>query len=284
MKKLLVILALLPALAVAANSPKKQPQPSSILYDVTAQKVIHDINANHLVSIASMTKIMTVLAVLKAEQNMDEMLVVQGREGSRRIRAGMRMTRRDLIELTLVSSDNLAARTLIETYPNGGVSGIMAMNVIAEELGADDTTFIEPTGLMAGNRSTMADMIKITAEAAKYPIFREMANKTTASVQAEQVGRARRIMRGLITGNNTNPFAHESSDFQILVAKTGLTSAAGWCLTMMIIYDQRTYILVTAGNRDRQSRKRMADYLIALSTNNRYQLAIKNDDPGQGGL
>lgn len=281
MRKIL-LLALLVA-ATGLQAANKTPQPSSILYDVDAKRVIHDVNANHLISIASMTKIMTVLAVLKAEQSLDEMITVVGKEGSRRIRPGMRLSRRDLIELTLISSDNLAARTLIENYPSGGVSGIMAMNAIAEELEANDTTFVEPTGLMSGNRSTMADMIKITMAASKYPIFHEMANKETASVHAEQLNRTQKVMRWLVKGNNTNPFVHEPGNFQILVAKTGLTNAAGWCLTMMINYNGRPYVLITAGNRDRQSRKRMADYLIALATKDQYQLRIKADDRQEGG-
>lgn len=270
-------------MSLGLQAGPRSPQPSSILYDIATRRVIHDVNANHLVSIASMTKIATVLTVLKAEQNMDEMVTVVGREGSRRIRPGMRLSRRDLIELTLISSDNLAARTLIEAYPSGGVSGIMAMNAIAEELEAYDTTFVEPTGLMAGNRSTMADMIKITMEAAKYPIFREMANKESAAVQAEQLGKARKIIRALIKGNNTNPFVHEPGNFEILVAKTGLTSAAGWCLTMMINYNGKDYVLITAGNRDKQSRKRMADYLIALVTDDQYRIHIKANDRLEGG-
>jgi len=111
----LAIIATTLSLAYGA-SPRKpvQPQPSSYLIEVESGRVLHATNETESISIASMTKIMTVLAVVEAKQDMSEMLTVVGREGSSRIRRGMQLSRRDLIELTLLSSDNLASRTLIE--------------------------------------------------------------------------------------------------------------------------------------------------------------------------
>ncbi len=275
---ILILSLLLAILSTAYAAPKRvAPVPTAILYDLTAKRVLYEQNSQALISIASMTKILTVLAVLKAEQNLNEVLKVTGREGSPRIRSGMLMTRIDLIELTLVSSDNLAARTLIEHHPNGYASGILAMNRIAEELGAKNTNIQEPTGLSADNKSTAEDLVKITQESGKYELFTRFANRERSEIQAEQVSKAKRFFYW-IRGNNTNPFVHEPGQIQILSAKTGLTSAAGWCLTMMFSYNGNRYVLVTAGNRNRVDRKRVADMLIERVTNYQYRVKIADTD------
>lgn len=278
LSKIIIILAVLATvlnLVWAAPARKPQPpQPSAILIEVESGRVLHATNEKESISIASMTKVMTVLAILEARQDMDEILTVVGREGSSRIRRGMQLSRRDLIELTLVSSDNLAARTLIEHYPEGGISGIIAMNNIAEQLGAVNSSFVEPSGLLAANKSTARDMAVITREAARYPIFTEMANREKSDIRLEQISRAKKIVQW-IRGNNTNPFAHEVNNYEIIVAKTGLTRAAGWCLTMMFRYNQKTYIMVTAGNRDKFARRKTADYLIALATDYKYRIRLE---------
>jgi D-alanyl-D-alanine endopeptidase (penicillin-binding protein 7) len=151
------------------------------------------------------------------------------------------------------------------------------MNHIAERIGADDSSFVEPSGLLAANKSTVEDMVRITREAARHPIFTEMANREKSEIKLEQISRARKIIRW-IRGNNTNPFAHEDNNYEIIVAKTGLTRAAGWCLTMMFKYQGRTYIMVTAGNRDKFARKKIADYLIALVTDDRYRIRIQEEN------
>lgn len=276
LSKIIIVLAVLATvlnLAYAAPPRQPAPQPSAMLIEVESGRVLHATNEQSTISIASMTKVMTVLAIMEARQDLDEVLTVTGRESSSRIRRGMRLSRRDLIELTLVSSDNLAARTLIEHYPESGVAGIVSMNHIAERIGAHASSFVEPTGLLAGNKSTAQDLVLITQAAAQWPIFTEMANREKSSIKIEKASRARKIIQW-IRGNNTNPFAHEPVDYEIIVAKTGLTRAAGWCLTMMFKYKQKTYVMVTAGNRDKFARKRVADYLIALVTDDRYRVRL----------
>ncbi len=278
---ILILSTLFAIVNVAYGAPKNNkqvvPTPTAILYDVKSNKVLYDVNANFKISIASMTKILTVLTVLKANQDLNEVITVKGREGSSRIRPGMRMTRIDIIELTLVSSDNLAARTLMEHYPGGYERGIEAANKLAQDLEATDTRIVEPTGLSAENQSTVMDLIRLTIESSKYELFTRFANRERSEIQAEQVSKAKRFYQW-VRGNNTNPFVHEPGQIQILSAKTGLTSAAGWCLTMMFSYNGNRYVLVTAGNRNRVDRKRVADMLIERVTNYQYRVKIADTD------
>ena len=261
-------------LAQASKKPTRpRVEPASIVYDVSSGQAIHAVNETGNISIASMTKMVTVLTVLESGQNLGEPVTVKGREGSSRIRVGMELTRYDLIELAMVSSDNLAARTLIEHYPGGYAEGITAMNALVRRIGATNTTLVDPTGLLAANTSTVEDLVKITQQTINYPVFRKFANQTSAEVRAERVSKAKRAFLW-ITGRTTNPFAGEKTNFEILSFKTGLTSAAGWCLTMLVNYNNRQYILVTAGNQSKQARKMQADQLIQRITNQQYRIEI----------
>lgn len=278
MSKLKLILVMLvlstSVMAQTKSKPTKiRAEPSSVLYDVGTGRNLHEHNATNTISIASMTKLITVLTVFEANQDLNETIRVIGKESSSRIRVGMILSRADLIELAMVASDNLAARTLIEHYPGGYARGIDAMNALAYRLGATHTSLIEPTGLFAANTSTADDIVKITQAAGQYLQFAKFANQKTAEVRAERVSKTRRVFQW-ITGRTTNPFANEPVKFEMLAFKTGFTTAAGYCLTMLVSYNNRQYILVTAGNSSKQARKVQADRLIKQITNQQYQIDI----------
>jgi serine-type D-Ala-D-Ala endopeptidase (penicillin-binding protein 7) len=279
-KSTIAIIALLITASFAqAGKPNRQRvEPTSIVYDVASGQVIHSVDSDRVVSIASMTKMVTVLTVLAAGQSLGEFVPVRGKETSSRISRGMLLTRYDLIELAMVSSDNLAARTLIEHYPGGYQEGIQAMNHLVRELGANNTTLVDATGLLGANTSTAEDLVKITQRTVDYPIFQRFANQTKSEVRAERVNKTRRAFLWIV-GRTTNPFAHETNNFEIISFKTGLTSTAGWCLTMLVSHNNRQYILVTAGNRSKQARRMQADQLIQQITNQQYQIRVADLSP-----
>ena len=258
---LLIVLTLITNIASA-----KLVQPSSILFDVDSQTSLIEHNASGVISIASMTKMITVLAVLESRQDLTETITVTGREGSPRIRSGMRLTRLDVIKLALVASDNLAARTLIENFTGGYQAGINSMNAFVHSIGATSTTLVEPTGLLAANTSTAEDMVKVAQAAAKYSLFTQLANQPLAQVNVEQINKTKHILRQ-VTGVSTNPFVLAPVNFKMLAVKTGFTNAAGWCITMLVSYNNHRYVLVTAGNATKQARKMQADKLIQQITN-----------------
>lgn len=287
-KKLVSVWLLLVCTAVTATvQPRKQytppirrlaPIPSSIVYDVDQRKNVYEVNSSGIVSIASMTKMITVLTVLEANQDLNETITIIGKESSPRIRKGQRMSRSDVIELALVASDNLAAHTLIENYPTGYSNGVRAMNELVQRLGAVSTVIVEPTGLMADNKSTVNDMTKIAQAAGTYSMFSRFANMPRAQVQVEQVSKKKHIFQWIV-GNSTNPFVMQPVNFQMLAVKTGFTSAAGWCITMLVSYNNHRYVLVTTGNPSKQARKMQADNLIQrMITNQQAQVEVADSN------
>ena len=219
----------------------------------TGQMLVGD-RTEKIRSIASITKIMTVMVVLNSKLDLQETVVVVGKESSSRIRRGDKITRRELIDLALVASDNLAARTLSETSNMSYKQFIQKMNDFAKELGMTRTVYADSTGLLAANMSTAGDIKTLIESTVDFDVFRENAMRTNTLIHVQHNNRWRTV-----TANNTNKFAGK---MDIIGAKTGFTSAAGLCLTMMFSENGQRYVLVVMGARSGDQRHRMVKKLI----------------------
>jgi D-alanyl-D-alanine endopeptidase (penicillin-binding protein 7) len=161
--------------------------------------VIQSKNINEIRSIASITKLMTVMVVLDANQDLDQRLTQH--------------TRRDLINLALIKSDNAAANTLCEKYPGGYNKCIDAMNKKTQVLGMSQTKFKDATGLSVFNISTARDLITLVLTAKNY--MEIVAASNTGKIKIKNQKKS-------ITVNNTNPIVNRRHDF--IVSKTGWTN------------------------------------------------------------
>lgn len=263
MYKIFAVLVLLifSAGANAATVKKvKQPPPppTYVLWNVDTEEYVTDHNGSMVRPIASLTKLMTVYVVWNEGLDMDEELTVFGREASTKIRRGMKLSRGALVELTLVSSDNLAARTLAESHPGGYLKFIDEMNKAAGQLEMWDTKFQDATGLLGGNVSSASDIRKLVLAVADIGVINKAANATAVEFTSKVVHK-NRTKEILVVGNNTNYFAGK---LDIVAAKTGYTSSAGRCLTMLFNYRGSTYLLVVMGAQSSQHRKKMVEHLL----------------------
>lgn len=242
-----------------ALAQRKAPEPVSYaLINLDTNESIVSVNDDRVRPIASITKLMSALVVLQMGLDLDEMVTVTGPENSSRIRRGMRMTRSALLELSLISSDNLAARTLAETYPGGYREFIEQMNNTARNLGMIDTNFSDATGLLAANTSSAQDIAKLVSILTPWDIFAHAANKiniVTTALMPQKRGEREVVVRGM----NTNNFVGK---LDILAAKTGYTSRAGRCLTMLFNKDGNRYLLVVMGAQNPAHRTRIVNQLI----------------------
>ena len=90
-----------------------------------------------VVPIASVTKLMTAMVVLDAKLPLDQALPVTIRDAKEmqgvysRVRIGSEISRREMLLLTLMSSENRAAASLAHHYPGGYAAFIQAMNAKA---------------------------------------------------------------------------------------------------------------------------------------------------------
>lgn len=238
------------------KAPTAEPARAVLLVDRKSNTIRQNINAYQAMPIASITKLMTAYVVLDSGVSLDEMLTVvpQKLETSHALKAGTQISRLDLVRLSLVASDNLAAKLLAVHHPGGYDQFIEKMNLVATRLGMTNTNFIEPTGLLL-NTSTAWDLHLLNKAAAKYSIFREAAmSKTLESESLNNRGIWQRVIV-----RNTSAFA---GDYDIKVSKTGFTNPAGWCITMMIEHQGHTFDLIVLGSPGKKTRNDLvASYL-----------------------
>jgi D-alanyl-D-alanine endopeptidase (penicillin-binding protein 7) len=237
---------------------KARIEPVPIVYavwNVANSELIDSQNENMVHSMASITKLMTVYTTLTSGVDLQERVTVVGREGSSRIRSGMQVTRQELIDLALISSDNLAARTLAETNPDGYTKFIEAMNGHARELGMFNTNYNDPTGLLSTNVTSASDLMKLVVAASRYEAYHNAAMKSSTAITVTFKQKKR-----VVIARATNSFAGK---MDIQVAKTGFTNHAGRCLTMLFREDGNSYALVVMGAKNPPQRTQIVDQLIA---------------------
>ena len=184
--------------------------------------LIEGSNITEVRSIASITKLMTVMAVLDLKQDMQEKIG--------------KFTRGQLVQLALVKSDNDAAKALCDNFPGGRFECIRFMNEKANYLGMYRTKFVEPTGLSPMNISTALDLLKLVFEARHYP---EIVKASQTPVLNIQVGSK------VLSFRNTNPVIGKRYNF--IVSKTGSTNAAGSCIVVMVDTDLGRRIVILLG-------------------------------------
>ena len=221
-----------------------QPRLSASAFYVANQKtgeVLLQRNARHVMPIASITKLMTAIVVLESKSDLNEMLTITDDDvdylkgtGSR-LGVGTRLTREEMLQLALMSSENRAASALARHYPGGRSAFIEAMNAKAHLIGMNDTHFFDSTGLTPRNVSSPRDLSRLVAAASGYSQIREFSTTDERYVYIN--GQLKRF-------GNTNGLVR-SPDWNIGVSKTGYISEAGRCLVMQAwIQDQPLLIVL----------------------------------------
>ena len=207
---------------------------SAIVLDADGN-IIFGKDVDSVRSIASITKLMTAMVVLDAGLDLDEKLTISSadrdliRMTGSRLEVGATLTRRELILLSLMSSENRAATALGRTYPGGMDNFIAQMNKKAKALGMTNSRFSDPAGLRTENLSTASDLAIMISAARTYPLI----TQSTTTVREEVQPYSR---RGPLSYGNTNRLL-KNADWDIELSKTGFIRDAGRCLVMMANID-----------------------------------------------
>jgi D-alanyl-D-alanine endopeptidase (penicillin-binding protein 7) len=227
---------------------KGEPQELSLLSSavlVIDQEDGHSVyskNTENILPIASITKLMTAMVILEADQDLSESVAIQDgdvdivKNTHSRLKVGTVVRRGDLLRLALMASENRAAAALARDFPGGTAAFVAKMNEHAAELGLSNTHFVDSTGLSFLNVSTPSDLAKMVQAAYKHPLIREYS--TTPGLMLT-LPNAR---RGLAF-NNTNRLV-KNSDWHIGLQKTGFINESGQCLVMQANIATRSFVIV----------------------------------------
>jgi D-alanyl-D-alanine endopeptidase (penicillin-binding protein 7) len=180
--------------------------------------------------IASITKLMTAMVIIDSGLNLDEKITVTKADrdliqltGSR-LEYGASLSRREMILLAIMSSENRAATALGRNFPGGMTEFINQMNNKATQLGMPNSHFADPAGLNVDNTSTARDLMKMVTAAQGYALIRQASTTTRIEVRPY-------AKRGPLVYGNTNRLLKNKS-WDIALSTTGYINEAGRCLVM----------------------------------------------------
>jgi D-alanyl-D-alanine carboxypeptidase len=211
-------------------------------------QVILEKNADRTQPIASITKLMTAIIVLNANQDLTEELRLDFKKANvyhtRLPRTLKTLSRGELLDLAIVKSDNFAAYTLCENYPSGIDRCIAEMNHQASEFGMVSTRFTDPTGLDQGNQSNARDLVKLVLVASQHPEITEASGKPLVSIQ---------VKKRWWDFWNTNSLVRKNSE-RVIVSKTGYIHESGGCVVMLLDTDLGQRVIVLLGSKNTRTR------------------------------
>ncbi len=200
------------------------------IYDVNSGKVLYAQNTTNQLPMASLTKITTVLTILKNHQNLDEIVTIPDSLPSLGpadqkigITPGEQFSLRDLLKATLIYSANDAANALA-IWDAGSIDAFAEkMNNQASNWGLKHSQYKNPTGLDAeGHYSSAEDLVLLSTILLHSPKVREIVNteKTTITSNSGKI----------YTLTTTN---HDLALPNVYGIKTGQTDLAGECLVLL---------------------------------------------------
>ena len=132
------------------------------------------------------------------------------------VRAGERLTERQLLEALLVPSGNNIARMLATGVAGSETRFVAEMNAEAHALGMDHTIYTDPSGFDPSTVSTAADQLQVFQQAMRFSVFRQIVSMPSVTLP----------VAGTLT--NYNPLIAEG-----YAGKTGSDSAARGCLAFL---------------------------------------------------
>jgi D-alanyl-D-alanine endopeptidase (penicillin-binding protein 7) len=263
----------LSATARDIHDPKLKSS-SVLIVDQTDSSVLYSRHPDVPAPIASITKLMTALVVLDAEQSLDEPITIT--EADRdfqkstfsRLTVGTTLTRGDLMHLALMSSENRAAHALGNNYPGGMPAMVAAMNAKAASLGMTHSHFVDSTGLSSQNVASPEDLSKLVIAASKNRSIREYSTDTNYAV---------RIHKHMVEFRNTDRLVANPT-WNIVVQKTGYIAEAGKCLVMSAVIEGRSVVIVLLDSIGKYTRVADAQRIknwMETSANSRFQVSIR---------
>jgi D-alanyl-D-alanine endopeptidase (penicillin-binding protein 7) len=223
-------------------------------YELNEYQVVY--NRGEIRSIASVTKLFTATTILRAGLDLAERVKVQGKAKGRFSR-GMMVSRKDLMKAMLISSDNLAAETLAHTYPGGFDTFITDTNTWVKGWGLVDTTIVDASGLLAANQSSVDNLVSFLYKIRHYDVIRSISAEEQTVLN---LPKGKKVVK--INLKNTNSVLFQFDN--ILISKTGTTSAAGKCVVMLVEKNKTYHAVIVLGQRNGQERHKIAEAFVSM--------------------
>lgn len=241
-----------------------------VLMDSSSGKVLYQKNMNDKLSLASVTKVMTILLILEAIDNkiinMSDMVTISDYASSMGgsqlyLEQGEMRSVEELLNAIIIESANDACAAMGEFIGGSIEKFILMMNEKAKSLGMKNTHFVNSNGLPADNHYSSAyDIALMTKEVCKYPDVFKISSTWQKTIKIGKNNDKERLL------NNTNKLLKMNDNVDGL--KTGYTADAGHCISATGKKGDLRLIVVILNAPDSKTRFEEANKLLNYGFSN----------------
>ncbi|MBQ7338755.1 MAG: D-alanyl-D-alanine carboxypeptidase [Clostridia bacterium] len=235
---------------------------NAILVDVESREIVAGYDYDMPVYPASMTKIMTLLVACEmlTEEQLTDVITVSAqvveymqRQGASGVgfSAGEELTIRDLLYAVALESDGIAAAQLAIYLAGSEENFVALMNAKAEEMGLISTTFKNCTGLHHDEHiSTCREIASIMLAALENEQVKTLLSAKTYDTTTKVYPNGVTFLStyyNVVDSLRKSGIPYQPSTGTIIMAKTGLTDEAKYCLATAYerAIDGKQYVVVT---------------------------------------
>ena len=231
---------------------------AALTVDALTGEILFSKNSNWRLPPASTTKLMTAIVAIENEEL--SKVVTISKKASRAapskvgFKGGDQITIEGLLYAALLGSANDAAVALAEAASGSEQEFVSLMNQKALLIGAENTKFINATGLPGnGQYTTALDLSKILNYALRLPKLREIIGTPEAKITTEK-GKVFNL-------RSTDRLLW--SDEKIIGGKTGYTRRAGHCFVCAAQSETKTILVAILGSPSRKNLWRETEKLVS---------------------
>lgn len=261
------------------------------LYNLDTEEVIYSKNAHEPMYPASLTKIMTcILALENTPDPATEIITYpqyvqdylydyqyikgNGIVSNAELMAGEQLPMEDALYALMLPSANEVAMTIAHHIGGSQEAFAAMMNKRARELGANNTSFVNPNGLFDPKHVTTAyDMAQLARHAMSLPGFMDVV--TTSSYTCPPTNKHENLV-----WTSTNRMMMQNSEYYyapLKGIKTGTLPESGRCFVSTATKDGFTYLLVIMGAPYLdESGKALPQQMAFVETKRFYEWAFEN--------
>ena len=247
-----------------------------ILYNMNDDKILYSKNADEIVEIASLTKMMTALVTIENTSDLTKEITItekdfEGTTGYSKagFKVGDKVTYEDLLYGILLPSGADAVNAAVNNTL-GYKKFIAKMNETAKKIGMNNTNFSNPIGKDdKNNYSTASDIAKLLKYALKNDVFKKVF--TTKSYKTTN---------GLNLKSTVSNYDNILQTNKIDGAKSGFTKQAGRCLASITNLHDVNYLLVVIKSSTEYPYNAVKDTISIYNyydENYSYQSILDND-------
>lgn len=203
---------------------------SAIVIDADSGAVLFEKNADAIVPVASLTKLVTAMTYLDLKPDFEKPVQIVLSDdpalGKTILPTNERFASREVFDALLVGSVNESANALARTTL-GSEAFVGKMNEKAGAIGLKKTRFVDPSGEGSRNVSSAREIASALKQASTYPEIVDAMRQSAVTLHG--IKKPYRInTTNLLLASDLN-----KNGLKVLAAKTGTLPEAGHCFALM---------------------------------------------------